>query len=158
MEFKRTKVGKFQEQNCSLTLKEAVEEYYTINAHLFSRPDPKTPWTDLLVHHDVGHVFFGVNTSLLDESAGDWWTLMATDLKFKEYAAYAKTPEAKMLFKEIGARLLIKSIIYSSPLVFKIYKKSRQMNKKWQSRGYEKYMDTPLAEIRKIYNLKILDY
>ena len=113
MEFNRTRVARFQEQDCSLTLREAVDEYYTINSHLFSRPDPKTPWTHLLVHHDIGHVFFGVNTSILDEAAGDIWTLMGTDMTFREYAAYANTPEGKKLVKEIGPWLIIKSLIYS---------------------------------------------
>ena len=158
MEFNRTKVAKFQEQNCSLTLKEAVDEFYTINSHLFSRPDPKTAWTHLLVHHDIGHVFFGVNTTILDEAAGDFWTLMGTDMKFKEYAAYVKTPQGKRLLKETGPRLIIKSLLYSSPLLYKIFIRSRRMKKKWELRGYKNYMNTPLGEVRRIYNLKILDY
>lgn len=47
MEFKRKIVAKFQEQNCALTLREAIEEFYTVNAHKFSKPDPKTTWTEL---------------------------------------------------------------------------------------------------------------
>lgn len=157
MEFNRTRVARFQEQDCSLTLREAVDEYYTINSHLFSRPDPKTPWTHLLVHHDIGHVFFGVNTSILDEAAGDIWTLMGTDMTFREYAAYVNTPEGKKLVKEIGPWLIIKSLIYSPPLIFKIFIRSRRMKKKWESQGYEKHMNTPLGEVRRIYNLKILE-
>jgi len=158
MKFNRTKISKFQEQDCPLTLKDAVAEYYTINSHLFSRPVPETPWTDLLVYHDVGHVFFGVNTSIMDEAAGDCWTLMGTDMSFKQYAEYAKTPEGKKLFKEIGPWLIVKSLIYSMPNVFKIWNRTRKMKKKWESRGFEKHMNTPLSELRQSYNLKILEY
>ena len=109
MEFNRTKIAKFQDQDCMLTLREALAEFYEINSHLFSVPEPKTKWTELLVHHDVSHVFFGVNTSILDETAGDYWTLFATDLSFKEYLMYANTPEGKKLIKDIGMINIIKS-------------------------------------------------
>ena len=158
MEFHRAKVAKFQEQDCSLTLREAVEEFYSINFHCFSRPDPKTPWTDLLVYHDVGHVFFGVNISVLDEAAGDYWTLFGTDMTFKEYLEYAKTPDAKKLINQMGPKLILKSLIYSLPSFFRIFIRSKQMKEKWKLHEYEKYADVPLNELRRSYNLKILEY
>ena len=158
MKFNRTKIAKFQEQDCKLTLREALAEFYSINSHLFSVPEPKTKWTELLVHHDVGHVFFGVNTSILDETAGDYWTLFGTDLSFKEYLMYAKTPEGIKLIKDIGMINIIKSLILGLPLLYGIYFRSRKMTRKWKTRGYEQFMDTPLVEIRKLFNLKILEY
>lgn len=158
MEFNRTKVAQFQDQDCKLTLREALAEFYTVNSHLFSIPEPKTKWTSLLVHHDVGHVFFGVNTSILDETAGDYWTLFGTDLSFKEYLAYANTPEGKQLIKDIGFFNIVKSLFFGLPLLYKIYLHSRKMTRKWKTKGYEQYMDTPLVEIRKAFNLKTLEY
>ena len=108
MEFNRIKIAQFQEQNCKLTLKEALAEFYAINSSTFSVPKPETKWTELLVHHDVGHVFFGVNTSILDEAAGDYWTLLGSDLSFKEYLDYAKTPEAKNSWKNMAILLLLR--------------------------------------------------
>ena len=158
MKFNRVKIARFQDQNCTLTLKEAMAEFYRINSHLFSIPKAESKWTELLIHHDVGHVFFGVNTSILDEAGGDYWTLMATDLSFKEYLGYIKTPEAKKLLKDMGVINIIKSLALGMPLLLKVYFRSRKMKKKWNIRGYDKYMDTPLNEIRKNYNLKILEY
>jgi hypothetical protein len=74
MRFSRVRVAQFQEQHCKLTLREALDEFYSVNSDIFSIPKPETKWTSLLVHHDVGHVFFGVNTSILDDAAGDYWT------------------------------------------------------------------------------------
>ncbi|OUR99509.1 hypothetical protein A9Q84_00380 [Halobacteriovorax marinus] len=158
MIFERRKVAKFQEQDCSLTLREAMEEFYSINSKLFSKPDPLTNWTELLVHHDVGHVFFGVNTSLLDETAGDCWTFFATDMTFKEYKDYANTPEGKKLIQDIGPKLLVKSLIFGIPLMCKVFLRSKKMSRKWQVRGYEEYLDMPLGEIRKLFKLEILKY
>jgi len=158
MKFNRTKVAKFQDQACKLTLRVALAEFYSVNSHLFAVPEPDTEWTELLVHHDVGHVFFGVNTSILDEAAGDYWTLFGSDMSFKEYLAYAKTPEGKQLIKNIGFINIVKSLITGLPLLYKTYFRAKKMTRKWKTRGYEQYMDTPLAEIRKAFNLEILDY
>ncbi|OUR65918.1 hypothetical protein A9Q79_02765 [Methylophaga sp. 42_25_T18] len=158
MKFNRTKVAQFQEQDCKLTLREALAEFYSVNSHLFSVPEPDTVWTELLVHHDVGHVFFGVNTSILDEAAGDYWTLFGTDMSFKEYLAYAKSPEGKKLIENIGFVNIVKSLILGLPLLYKTCIQARKMNRKWKTRGYEQYMDTPLVEIRKEFNLEILKY
>jgi len=158
LKFKRVKLAKFQEQNCALTLREAVDEFYSINSHLFSRPDPHTSWTHLLVYHDVAHVFFGVNTSLMDEAAGDCWHLFGTDMTVKDYIEYGKTPEGKKLFKQIGAKLIFKSIIYGLPIFFDIFFRSKKMSKKWKLRECDKFMDTPLGELRNKFNLKILSY
>jgi len=158
VDFQRAKVGQFQEQDCKLTLGEAVKEFYTLNSHLFSRPKPDTEWTDLLVFHDVGHVFFGVNTNLMDEAAGDCWTLFGTDMTFKDYIKYAKTPEGRKLFKEIGFKLIIKSTLYSIPNIYRIYVRSKKMKEKWKLHEYEKFLDVPLGELRRSYNLKILEY
>lgn len=158
MKFSRTKIAKFQEQHCSLTLGEALTEFYSINSHVFSYPEATTKWTTLLVHHDVSHVFFGVNTSILDEAAGDYWTLFATDMSFKEYFAYTKTPEAKKLIKNIGFKNILKSLFFSLPLLYKIFLRSKKMTHKWQSTNYEHFMNTPLAEVRKAFNLTILEY
>ena len=158
MEFYRTKVAQFQQQNCRLTLKEALAEFYAVNANIFHKPNPETKWTELLVHHDVGHVFFGVNTSILDETAGDYWTLFASDLSFRESLDYANTPEGKQLVKSIGFVNIAKSLILGLPLLIKILFRARKMTRRWQIKGYEKYMDTPLGEIRKEHNLRILEY
>ncbi|MCJ8299955.1 MAG: hypothetical protein MJK13_13615, partial [Pseudomonadales bacterium] len=95
---------------------------------------------------------------ILDETAGDYWTLFATDLSFKEYLAYANTPEGKRLIKQIGFINIVKSIVCGLPLLLKIYRRSRTMSRKWQIKGYQPYMDTPLDQLRKAFNLKILDY
>jgi hypothetical protein len=158
MKFKRQKIARFQEQNCSLTLKEALYEFYEVNANIFSKPKADTKWTELLVHHDVSHVFFGVNINILDEAAGDYWTILATDLSISEYMDYANSPEGKALLKDIGVLDLIKSIIFSIPLFFRILNRSRKMTSKWQVRDYGEYLDMPLKDIREIFNLKILEY
>jgi len=83
---------------------------------------------------------------------------MGTDMTLREYAAYVNTPEGKKLVKEIGPWLIMKSLIYSLPMMVKIFIRTRHMKKKWELRGYEKHMNSSLGEVRRVYNLQILEY
>jgi len=40
MKFNRTKIAQFQD--CILTLREALVEFYSVNSHIFSAPKPDT--------------------------------------------------------------------------------------------------------------------
>jgi len=99
-----------------------------------------------------------VNTSILDEAAGDYWTLFRTDFSFTDYLAYAKSPEGKKLIKDIGFINIVKSLFLGIPIMFRVYLRTRKMTRKWETRGYHHYMDTPLLEIRKEFDLDILKY
>jgi len=92
--------------NLEVNLTTPLAEFYSVNSHKFSIPKPNSKWTELLANHDVVHVFFGVNTSILDEAAGDYWTLFGTDLSFSGYLAYGNIPEGKQLVKDIGFKWL----------------------------------------------------
>ena len=129
MKFNRTKIAEFQNQDCALTLREALAEFYSVNSHIFSAPKPDTEWT-----------------------------LFGTDLSFTDYVAYAKSPEGKKLISDIGFINIVKSIFLGIPLLYKVYLRYRKMNRKWKVRGYHEYMDTPLVEIRKKFNLCVLKY
>jgi hypothetical protein len=158
MKFNRTKVEKFQDQICMLTLSQALDAFYSVNSNIFSVPKPNTEWTELLVRHDVAHVFFGVNTNILDESEGDYWTIFGTDLSMKQHLLYAKYPEGKKLIKNIGFINIVKSLFLGIPLLYKVYFHSRKMTRKWSIRGYHQYMNRSLVEIRKEFNLHIFKY
>lgn len=93
----------------------------------------------------------------MDEAAGDCWTMLGSDMTIKEYGEYAKTPEGKQLLKELGPLLILKSLVYAIPLFLKIYWRSSKMNQKWEHKNYEEHLDRPLGELRKSFNLNILE-
>ena len=57
---------RYQEQNSELTLKEGLEEFYSINPHfkVLSEPDEIK---GLFFQHDITHVVFGLNSKLEEE-------------------------------------------------------------------------------------------
>ena len=158
MQFRRTQVASFQKQTCSLTLRDAIDEFYQINAAVFDRPQPGSPWYDLMSQHDVTHVVFGVNTSVLDEAAGDFWTLFATDMSLQTYMAYASSPQGRQLIKDVGVWKILGSIVFGLPSLVRIAWRARAMSIKWTLGDYQRYLDVPLDELRAQFNVQILPY
>ena len=104
----------YQNQDCELTLEEALDCYYN------SFPDTKEIFEDnkdsgtLLRDHDCTHVIFGLDISLEQESILDTWVLWGCKWELKYILGYQKLPQIKQLYKdlikEIGYFGLIKII------------------------------------------------
>ena len=89
----------FKNQNCSLTLREGIEEY---NDYL--RANGKEVLAQLrdssiVQDHDVTHVIFGLDTTLEEESLLDTWVLWCCSYRLSHLMSYSKQPEIKDLYK-----------------------------------------------------------
>ena len=91
----------YQNQNCGLTLQEALECYYN------SFPDTKEIFEDnkdsgtLLRDHDCTHVIFGLDISLEQESILDTWVLWGSKWELKYILGYQNLPQIKQLYKDL---------------------------------------------------------
>lgn len=150
------KYAQFQDPKCNLTLAQGLGEFYALNAQKFSRPTPDLVWFELMSAHDACHVLFGVNTSVVEEAYGDIWTMSATTMKWREYARFAKSDEAKDIIKTAGVGAVIMGTLKSIPGVFKIFLRSRKMTKKWDVWAFENRLNEKLVDLRKEFGLEIL--
>ena len=148
--------AQFQYQDCSLTLGQGLDEFYTLNADKFSKPVAAMKWSDLMAAHDACHVLFGVNTSMVEEAHGDVWTLLATTMTFSEYAKFAKSDEARELIQSNGLWNTLIGSIKSVPGALSIVLRARKMSKKWDAWHYRDHLSEKLCDLRQKHNLKIL--
>jgi len=146
----------YQQQDCTLTLSQCLDEFYAGNGEKFKKPQPVDDWTTLLLFHDATHVVFGLDTDMVDEALGDTWSLLGTNLRMKEYLRYLKEDGAKELIREVGWRKMITGTLRAIPRACKVFISSRKMNKKWPIRDFQKYLDTPINEIRKEFNVTLV--
>jgi len=146
----------YQQQDCTLTLTQCLEEFYAGNSEKFKKPQPVDDWTTLLLFHDATHVVFGLDTDIVDEALGDTWTMLGTNLSSKEYLRYLKEDGAKELIREVGWKKMIKGTLSAIPRAFKVFISSRKMNKKWPIHDFQKYLDKPINEIRIEFNMKLV--
>ena len=88
--------AQFQYQDCSLTLGQGLDEFYSLNADKFSKPVDETKWSALIEPLMMPVMSCLASTlSLVEEAYGDMWTLFATTMTFSEYAKFAKSDEAR---------------------------------------------------------------
>ena len=71
----------FQEQGCSLTLEQGLEEHRGYLQANGKKQLSDPPGSTIIRDHDVTHVIFGLDTSLEQESLLDSWVLMGTQWK-----------------------------------------------------------------------------
>ncbi len=148
----------YQEQDAALTLREGLDIYYAANTGLFdtSQASSETLGT-YLKNHDVTHVVFGTTTAMADEMLQDMWTFLAVDVSKKAYVFdFLGTDESKVIMKSLKPWETLKVMVMALPAWGKIVVRSRQMTKKWPWTGWEGYLDMPLGEIRRAFNLQVL--
>jgi hypothetical protein len=150
----------FQDQECSLTLREGVEHY-----RAYLKKNGKKVLEDhegsfTILSHDATHVIYGLDTSLEEEQILNYWVLFGTTYTWKEIMAYNGREEVsdftKDILKEVGvikmARVSIRSII---PF-FQVLRNLRSKKKKWAFIFPIELMERSITSLREEYGIKIL--
>jgi hypothetical protein len=147
---------RYQDPECPLTLRQGLEEYFAGHPGLIQ--DSANPETCRFFHaHDACHVMFGLDTTVADEGLADCWTLFGTDVGLKRYLKYVTTdPAAKQVVKEIGVLRTLVATVYVVFLVCPVFLRSRRMRRKWEWGGEDQYLDCPLRDLRREFNIQIL--
>lgn len=106
--------------------------------------------------HDIAHVIFGCDISLYGEGTVKIWTIFGTTLGFWKHISGYQDANAfqlskKFTFADISRNIL--KLLFSIP---KIIIRAKQMHQPWNWTEYKQYLDSPLSEIRKEFNIKIL--
>ena len=98
-------------QDCALTLRDGLREYYRANPTLIDPERSSDEGAKFFVRHDACHVIFGTTTGLVDEALTDTWTLLGSDVTLKQYAEFAKLNEAREVLKQIGLSGMAKASV-----------------------------------------------
>lgn len=156
---------RYQQQDCALTLREGLDEYRRANPELID-PDELSSNEHMgelgrfFAAHDACHVLFGLDTSLPDEALADTWTLCGTDARLDELLSYFKSPEHRKvltdLLREIGWWRVTVQSVATIPRAFRAWWRSRSMTKRWALHEWPDHLDTPLAELRAAYNIRLV--
>ena len=150
----------FQSQDCKITLAEGLEEYRAYLQANGKKQLIDSPGSTIIRDHDATHVIFGLDTSIEQESMLDSWVITGTSWKLKELLAYNKLPELKQLYKDFwhdpGYFKLVLAAVKLIPIKFKIWKRTRQMNKKWPFVSPDSLMNQRVCDLREEFGIKIL--
>ncbi|MBK2259198.1 hypothetical protein [Francisella philomiragia] len=151
----------YLEQNCKLTLLESLEEYNKCYSFLNSNDghDEASKW---FRNHDITHILFGtIPFEIRGEAINDTWTLVGTNVTLKGYKKFLRYVDYKTVINSYKRKYKYTIIIYLVTLsyipiclltIFRAYK----MSKKWNWYNYDEYLNIPLSEIRKEFNIKVI--
>jgi hypothetical protein len=146
----------FKEQHSQLTLREGLAEYFASIPGLITADNAAADVVELFRYHDAAHVVFGCDTTLHGENLVDTWTLFGTTCTLKEYWSYIKLPETKQVFRDAGYFRMAFAFLRDIPLLLKLIYRTRKMTRKWPWWEIDRYMGTPLDEIRQEFNIRVI--
>jgi ubiquinone biosynthesis protein Coq4 len=141
----------------NMTLKQALDIHYLINPQF-------TPYTEyssevasnIIKAHDISHVIFGCNTTMLGEAKVQSRVNSGVDfnLKFQDKFKTLFDKDARSLLLPTGLFSFFFRHINEILAISKEAKiKSRLMTKRWVYFVEDQYMDTTIGDIRSQYNI-----
>jgi len=150
----------YQEQNCSLTLSQGIEEYRNYLVTIGRKVMEDDEDSSLIEDHDATHVIFGLDTSLEQESLLDTWVLNGCSWKFSYILEYGKLPEIKnlyrALYKELGLLGFFRLYWHLLPRKWKVFRRARRMQKKWSFNFPKSLLQSKISDLRAEYGIQIL--
>ena len=150
----------FQNQECSLTLKEGVEHYRAYLNKNGKKVLDDQEGSLTILSHDVTHVIYGLDTSLEEEQMLNFWVLFGATYTWKEIMAYNGREEVsdftKDILKEVGLINMVMLTIRSIIPFFQVLRNLRSKKKKWPFVFPDELMDRGVTSLREEYGIKIL--
>lgn len=143
-------------QDSSLSLQEALAEYYAHNPALLRPAALPAEVAELFRQHDAGHVVFGCDTTLRGETLIDTWTVVGTTAGVRGYLEYFKHPQVNQIFADTGIGRIVLESLRCLPDVFRVWVRSRRLSARWPWDGYDRFLDRSLAEIRREFRIRVV--
>ncbi len=141
----------YQIMDSEQTLKQGLIEYRSVNSVLQdSRSSEARAFFEC---HDVVHVIFACDTSLLNEAMADAWTLFGTSVTVSQFLGFLRIEEHKEIITSVGWRGICATVVKSIPMFIRIALRAVKMTKPWPWDGYQPYMQITLRDIRNEFGI-----
>ncbi len=141
-----------------ITLRQGLEQFYKDNEGYFSHNDEgiSNEAKIFFKSHDIAHVLFGCDTSLFGEGSVKIWTIFGTTLGFWKHLRGYKEANAFELSKNFSFIHVVNNIFKFLLSIPVLIIRAKRMYKPWPWLEFESYLDKPISEIRKEFNIQVL--
>ncbi|MBI1818099.1 MAG: hypothetical protein HYR72_24225 [Deltaproteobacteria bacterium] len=147
---------KYTCQESPQTLNEGLVEYYARNPGLLAPERMPAHAARLFREHDAAHVVFGCDTTIRGETLIDSWTIFATTVGLRGYLEYFRLPQVNQIFTQTGYLRIAIELVRCFPDVIRIMWRSRRLSEKWSWQDHERYLDSPLCDVRAQFSIRIV--
>lgn len=145
----------YQRPDATITLAEGLREYSASSDHLVTGRGISDVAREFFRCHDAAHVVFGCSTELPDEGVVKMWSFFGTTAGLSLLAAY-RLPESQEIYETIGWGLVVTTAVRMLRLVPVTLWRCFRMVKRWPWSQFDRYLDVPLAEIRREYGIQLV--
>ena len=141
-----------------MTLRQGLEKFYQDHQGYLSHHHEGVSCAAkaFFESHDVAHVVFGCDISLFGEGSVKIWTIFGTSLGFWRHLKGYQEANAFALSKNFGFAHLVNHIFKLLRSVPVLIIRAKRMHKPWPWSGYQPYLDIPISDIRKEFNIQIV--
>jgi hypothetical protein len=151
-----TAAPRYLSQDCRLTLREGLAEYYAVNP-AFSATNGFLGQDERTVRaHDVCHVVFGCTSTSADELVVETWTLFGTYIPLSEYVRMTRQGVVTGVVRKFGPYRLARRFVLTSPRVARCLLACARLKHRWPHFDYDAYWDMPLADIRALFGVRVV--
>ena len=130
--------------------------FYECNALNFTDREVSAKAQEFFACHDIAHVIFDCDTSIVGEGKVKLWTIFGTTLGFWNHLRQYSEANAFDLFRQFSPGHVLSNLLRLLSLIPKTILRAKAMSKRWGWSDYEPYMDKQLKEIRKEFNIEIV--
>ncbi len=139
-----------------MTLREGLAEYFRRNRGLMDEAE-LPQYLGLGLHsHDVAHVVFGCDTSLVGEVVLARWSLFGVTGSIRPYLIGLRRRETRGLFRDALAGFRPSMLWRMLKLASMAVVRSLRMRERWPFEAYGPYLDQPLCKIRERFGIRVL--
>lgn len=142
--------------DCALTLREGIQELRQAEgADGDLSTDIALEIAESLDLHDAVHVLFACRTTVKGEILAHAWTLFGTNVNLREMHRVTTHRDHAGFLRGIGHKRLVREWAQAVPKIWATFRKARRMKKRWQMEEFARYMDRPLADIRREFGIAL---
>lgn len=153
----QTKRFVYQQQDAVMTVREGLAEYFAGHPELLHDAQLGGTEKALFHAHDLCHVVFGLDTTLIDEGLVDLWTMLASDVGVMRYLRYLmQSPNAVNIFKSVRWWQYVIDVISSLPRMCLAIVSALRVKRKWPWDANEALLDKPLGELRREFGIRLV--
>ncbi|MBA86554.1 MAG: hypothetical protein CMB29_00590 [Euryarchaeota archaeon] len=152
----------FQQQNSEQTLREGLEEFYSINTQFRDLVEKDSPNAYIFKEHDYTHVLFGLGTSIEEESILDTYVIWGMKFDWGKIINFYKDQEYKEVIGDIvkkhgGYWGIFKIYMSLMPIKLRAIFRCLKMKKKWNYHEIsDEMLNTKLCDLREEYNIVLM--
>ncbi|MCZ6465573.1 MAG: hypothetical protein O7A09_14680 [Proteobacteria bacterium] len=146
----------FQQQDCSLTLREGLEEYAEGMPELVREAEVSRAAGEDVRVHDAAHVVFGCDTSVRGEILLTRWSFFGSTDWVPFYFKALRYRGTRTLLLDFFKKARPWTLLAAGLESLLCIGRSLLMRRRWPADDYERFLDRPLVDVRREFRIRVV--